>query len=119
MVAITFLSRCTNPRDVREAGLLMQEVAAVIADLHLDPLPGGLKPDTRYIYVRHELKLDERFALSRGTVSQCDISVGPNKYQLNVLLMAETRNEYIAKPNRQSRVPNEFIASMRVYVRAA
>lgn len=45
----------------------MQEVAAVIADLHLDPLPGGLQPDTRYIYVRHELKLDERFALSRGT----------------------------------------------------
>lgn len=34
-----------NPND--EAGFLTQ--VAVIADLHLDPLPGGFKPDTRYI----------------------------------------------------------------------
>jgi len=42
---ITFVSCYANSND--EAGFLTQ--VAVIADLHLDPLPGGFKPDTRYI----------------------------------------------------------------------
>lgn len=69
---IAFFSACALIRagDGREAGPLMQVAVTVIADLHLDPFPGGLKPDTRYIRASTSLSPASVLHFHEAPVSQ-------------------------------------------------